>query len=158
MYKKIILVGGGGHCKACIDVIEKITSYKIYGIIDNINKDRVLKYKIIGKDKDLKSINKNIKYAFVTLGQIKKVDQRIKLYNKLIKLGYEIPTLVSPNAKISKYSKINRGTIIMQNVIIGPDCNIGENSIINNRALIEHDCIIGNNCHVSTGAILNGEC
>jgi hypothetical protein len=32
--KKIILVGGGGHCKSCIDVIENENKYKIIGIID----------------------------------------------------------------------------------------------------------------------------
>ena len=40
--KKLILIGGGGHCKACIDVIELENKYKIMGILDspkNINKD-----------------------------------------------------------------------------------------------------------------------
>ena len=32
--KKIILLGGGGHCKSCIDVIENENKYKIIGIID----------------------------------------------------------------------------------------------------------------------------
>ncbi len=30
----IILIGGGGHCKACIDVIEQENKYTIAGIID----------------------------------------------------------------------------------------------------------------------------
>ena len=30
----IILLGSGGHCKSCIDVIEKSYSHKIKGIID----------------------------------------------------------------------------------------------------------------------------
>ncbi len=32
--KEIILVGGGGHCKSVIDVIEQEAKYKIAGIID----------------------------------------------------------------------------------------------------------------------------
>ena len=36
--KKIILVGAGGHCKSCIDVIEKEKKFKIIGIIDNKKK------------------------------------------------------------------------------------------------------------------------
>lgn len=31
---EIILIGGGGHCKACIDVIETERKYRIAGIID----------------------------------------------------------------------------------------------------------------------------
>jgi len=36
--KKIILLGGGGHCKSCIDVIENENIYKIAGIIDKKKK------------------------------------------------------------------------------------------------------------------------
>ncbi|MDQ0969199.1 FlaA1/EpsC-like NDP-sugar epimerase [Flavobacterium sp. W4I14] len=32
--QKIVLIGGGGHCKACIDVIEETGEYEILGILD----------------------------------------------------------------------------------------------------------------------------
>ena len=156
MPKKMILVGGGGHCKSCIDIIENLKEYKIIGIIDSPKKKNLLKYKIIGQDKDLKFLNKKFKYAFITVGQIKNVDQRIKLFNKLKKLTYKIPTLISPNSLISNYSLINQGTIIMNHVIIGPETIIEKNCIVNNKVLIEHESKIGNNCHISTGAIING--
>ncbi len=31
---KIILIGGGGHCKSCIDVIEQEGRFQITGIVD----------------------------------------------------------------------------------------------------------------------------
>ena len=31
---KIILIGGGGHCKSCIDVIEQEGRFTIAGIVD----------------------------------------------------------------------------------------------------------------------------
>ena len=34
----IILIGGGGHCVSCIDVIEAGKKYKIMGILDNKDK------------------------------------------------------------------------------------------------------------------------
>ena len=41
--KKIIVVGSGGHAKACIDVIEKQKKFKILGIIENIkSKKKIL--------------------------------------------------------------------------------------------------------------------
>ena len=36
--KKIILIGAGGHCKSCIDVIEEEKKFEIVGIIDNFRK------------------------------------------------------------------------------------------------------------------------
>ena len=38
--KKIILIGGGGHCKSCIDVIEIEKKYKIEGIFEKKKKKR----------------------------------------------------------------------------------------------------------------------
>ena len=33
--KKIVLIGGGGHCKSVIDVIEQEGQFTIVGIVDN---------------------------------------------------------------------------------------------------------------------------
>jgi hypothetical protein len=34
MKEKIILIGGGGHCSACVDVIEQEGRFTIAGIVD----------------------------------------------------------------------------------------------------------------------------
>ena len=36
--KNLYLIGGGGHCKSCIDVIEQEKKYKIKGIFDLLKK------------------------------------------------------------------------------------------------------------------------
>ena len=48
----LILIGAGGHAKACIDIIEQNKTYKIAGIINNDTSSQVIKlgYKIIGTD------------------------------------------------------------------------------------------------------------
>ena len=53
--KKNILIGGGGHCKSCIDVIEQEGKYRIAGIVDLPEKlhQKILGYKIIAIDDDL---------------------------------------------------------------------------------------------------------
>ena len=78
MPNNIILIGGGGHCKSCIEVIEAQKKFKILGIVDNSNK-KVLDYKVIGKDNDLKILQKKSKYAFVTIGQIKDYKKKLIL-------------------------------------------------------------------------------
>ena len=58
--EKIILIGGGGHCKSVIDVIEQEGKFQIAGIIDKQgNISKVLGYPIIGND-DLKNYLMNI--------------------------------------------------------------------------------------------------
>ena len=156
--KKIILIGGGGHCKSVIDVIEQEKKYKISGIIDKPNSlgANILGYKVIGNDLDLMSFAKKIKYALITVGQIKSAKLRIKLFKLAKKAGFILPSIISPNAHVSKHSKIGNGSIVMHHAIINANTSIGENCIINSKALIEHDCSILNHCHISTNSTING--
>lgn len=158
MKEKIILIGGGGHCHSVIDVIEQENKYDIVGIIDtkeNIGKD-VLDYKVIGCDDDLEIIFETCKNAVITVGQIESNKIRVKIYNKLKQIGFNLPIIISPFAYISKYASLEEGTVIMHHVLINANVKIGKNCIINTKALIEHDSIIEDNCHISTASVVNG--
>jgi sugar O-acyltransferase (sialic acid O-acetyltransferase NeuD family) len=156
--EKIILIGGGGHCKSCIDVIEQEGKFIIAGIVDIPEKigQKILDYEIIASDNDLDYLSKNFKYFFITVGQIFSVQTRIKLYNKIRSLSVVIPSIQSPYSYVSKHSIISEGSIIMHYASVNVNSRIGKNCIINTKALIEHDTIIGDFCHISTGAIVNG--
>lgn len=158
MKEKIVLIGGGGHCHSVIDVIELENKYKIIGIVDtkeNIGK-KILNYEIIACDDDLETIFKTCKNAIITIGQIKTSDLRIKLFEKLKNIGFNLPVIISPIAYVSKHSSISEGTVIMHHALVNANVKIGKNCIINSKALIEHDCTVGNNCHISTASVLNG--
>ncbi|MCG3679276.1 NeuD/PglB/VioB family sugar acetyltransferase [Aliarcobacter butzleri] len=158
MKEKIVLIGGGGHCHSVIDVIEQEKKYEIIGIVDtkeNIGK-KVLNYEIIACDDDLETIFLSSKNAFITVGQIESNKIRVKIYNKLKEIGFNLPVIISPLAYVSNHSSIEEGTIIMHHALINANTKIGKNCIINTKALIEHDCVIGDNCHISTASVLNG--
>ena len=155
---KILLIGAGGHCKSCIDVIEQQGLYQIAGIIDKdiTNETTILGYPVIGTDEDLDDLRQVYEYAFVTVGQIKRPELKVKLFNRLTELGYSTPTIISPLAYVSRHAQIGRGTIVMHHALINAGADIGENCIINSKALVEHDAQVGNHCHISTGAVING--
>ena len=155
---KIILIGGGGHCKSVIDVIEQEAKFEIAGIVDKPEffGSKILGYEVIGSDLDLKELAKKYKYSVITVGHIRSVITRIKLFDLAKKAGFLFPSIISPEAYVSKYSKISNGTIIMHGVIVNPNTFIGQNCIINSKALIEHDCLINDHCHISTNVVING--
>jgi len=156
--EKILLIGGGGHCKSVIDVIEQENKFIIAGIIDKkeLLGTKVLGYDVIGCDEDLPNLFNDYKYAFITVGQLTSNLVRIKLFNKLKEIGYILPVIKSPLAYVSKHAVLDEGTIIMHQALVNADVKIGKNCIVNTKALIEHDVVIENNCHISTGSILNG--
>jgi len=155
---KLILIGGGGHCKSCIDTIEKEGRFEIAGILDIQEKIgmKILNYPIIGTDLDIERLASGIEHFFITIGQIKSPERRITIYNHLKKLQLKIPVIVSPLSYVSRHASIGEGTIIMHFAQVSVGAKIGTNCIINSRALVEHDAEICDNCHVSTGAIING--
>jgi sugar O-acyltransferase (sialic acid O-acetyltransferase NeuD family) len=156
--KDILLIGGGGHCKSVIDVIELECKYNIAGIIDKkeLIGQEVLGYKIIGCDDDLEQLFETYKYAVVTVGQIKSNILKVKLFNTLKNIGYNLSTIVSPLAYVSKHATVDEGSVVMHQALINANAKIGKNCIINTKALVEHDAKVEDNCHISTGAIING--
>jgi len=153
---KIVLVGGGGHARSCIDVIEMENKFSIAGIVDKDSHCKNFIYPFIGTDEDLPIIRKNYKFSLISLGQIKTPKIRKNLYKKLKDLEFQLPTIFSPNSYVSKYAKVSEGTIAMHGVVININASIGSNCILNNKCLIEHDAEVGNHCHISTGAVING--
>lgn len=154
----IVLIGGGGHAKSVIDIIECENKFNIIGIIDtaeNIGKN-VLGYKIIGTDENLKEIFQNCKNAHISIGQIKTNEPRKRIFEILKNIGFNLPVIISPFAYVSKHATIGEGSIIMHNALINSGAVVGKNCIINTKALIEHDAKIGNHCHISTASVING--
>lgn len=158
MREDIILIGGGGHCKSVIDVIELEGKFNIVGIIDKkeLIGQEVSRYKIIGCDDELEELFKSYKNAIVTVGQIESNAIRVKLFKLLKEIGYNLPIIKSHLAYISKYALIDEGSVIMHHALLNADARVGKNCIINSKALIEHDAVVEDNCHISTGAIING--
>lgn len=160
MKEPIILLGGGGHCKSCIDVIEQEGKYEILGITDLLEKagQKMAGYPVIGTDNDLLKLKETCNNFFITVGHIQSPELRRKLFDRLKELKVNIPVIISPNALVSRKAKIGSGTIIMHNSIVNIEAEIGENCIINTGALIEHESKVGSHSHISTYAILNGQC
>lgn len=156
--KKLILIGGGGHCKSVIDVAES-AGYTITGVLDLPESvgNKVLGYEVIGTDDQIADFVKD-HYFIVTVGQIKDAAVRIKLHQKIADAGGILATLIAPTAHVSKYAHVGEGTVVMHHAMVNADAKIGKGCIINTYSNIEHDAIIGNFCHISTGAMVNGNC
>jgi len=155
----IILVGGGGHCISCIDVIEETGLYDIIGILDHQEKvgKNILQYQIIGTDDDIPNLISACPNFLITVGQIKSSIVRHKIYKRIKDAGGLLPVIISPFAQISRHSTIEEGTIIMHQALVNASSTIGKCCIINSKALIEHEATIGDFCHVSTASCINGQ-
>jgi sugar O-acyltransferase (sialic acid O-acetyltransferase NeuD family) len=158
MKPALLLIGGGGHCRSCIDVVESNVHFSIAGIVQpkSDSSGKVLGYPVLGCDDELPELVSIFKYALVTIGQVKNVQPRISLFEKLKELKAELPIVKSPLAYVSRHATLAEGTIIMHGAIVNANSTVGPNCIVNSQSLIEHDVAVGSHCHVSTGARING--
>tara|TARA_B100000795_G_scaffold261245_1_gene237842 strand:- start:672 stop:1250 length:579 start_codon:yes stop_codon:yes gene_type:complete len=156
--KEILLIGGGGHCRSVIDVIEQEGKFQIVGIIDKAELigHNVMGYPIIGSDSDLKGLAKKYSYALVSIGHIKSSDLRESLFELAKNAGFKLPKIISPRAYVSKHAYIGKGVVVMHDALINVNASIGNNCIINSKALIEHDSEVNEHCHISTNTSING--
>lgn len=158
MNKKLILVGGGGHCKALIDVAES-AGYTILGILDvpeEIGKE-VLSSMVIGTDDDIPSYVDSGEFL-IAVGFILDSSTRVRLYRRVKQSGGKLATIVAATAHVSKYATLGEGTVVMHYALVNAGARVGNNVILNSFSDVEHDSVIGSQCHISTGAIVNGDC
>jgi sugar O-acyltransferase (sialic acid O-acetyltransferase NeuD family) len=155
----IILIGGGGHCVSCIDVLRLEAMFEIVGILDTPDKkgSSLLGIQVIGEDDDIPRMAGKYKNFLITIGQIKHPEKRIRIFESVKKHGGNLPVIISPKAYVSPSATVHEGTIIMHNSLVNSGAVIGKGCIINTGTLIEHEASIGDFCHISTQAVVNGQ-
>jgi len=92
--KRLLLIGGGGHCRSVIDVIRLSGEFEVVGILDQQDKlgEFVDGIEIIGSDDDLSKKLDLVDECLVTVGQLDSGSLRQSLYEKVISLGGSMAT------------------------------------------------------------------
>lgn len=155
----VIIIGGGKHTRALIDIIEQSKTYNIVGIVYTHQppSPNFINYPVLGGTNDLEKIYEQIcDSAVIGFGGIEKPGERIKVYEKLKKIGFRLPNIIHPKSTIEPTAQIGEGNQIFAGAIIGSYANIGNICIINSNAVVSHDCVLHDNVHVTPGAVLGG--
>jgi len=159
LLNSIILLGGGGHAKVLIDLVNERSDYQITGILDPVLKVglRIKGFTVLGTDAELPKLrDQGIPNVAIAVGSVKCNLLRKKLFDQSQKLGFKIPALVHPRSIVSADVKISDGVQIMAGAIIQTDTTLGEGTVINTGVQVDHDCRIGSQVFLSPGVVLSG--
>ena len=157
MGKKLLLIGGGGHCHSVLDSVLSLDEYEKVGIIDSID-GSYLNIPVIGVDEDIPGLFcEGWTEAFITVGSVGSTSVRRRLYKIVKEVGLTIPTIIDPTAIIGNGVTIGEGSFIGKRAVVNAGSSIGNCAIINTGAIIEHDCNIGDFSHISPGTVLCGQ-
>ena len=157
--KKIIVVGGGGHGKVCIEILKMRNDYKIVGVVDSLQPvgSEILGVKVVGDHSILKDLkDAGVDYAINGVGSALDIAVRRDLYNSIRAIGFKMPNLIHPSACIDESVILGDGNQIMMGSCIGAGVILENNCIVNTGAIISHDSVLKNHAHIAPGAILGG--
>lgn len=157
--KRMLLVGGGGHCRSVLDCLRRIGTYETFGIIDQEGTLHSSRFgvPITGSDADLPELFAGgWTSAVIALGSIGNPERRQALFERLKIIGFSLPPVVDPSALIGYEAIVKEGAFIGKGTVVNVGAQIGCCAIINTGAVVEHDCTIGNFVHVSPGCTLCG--
>ena len=159
MMERIVLIGGGGHCKSMIDVICRQGAYEIAAITDQ--RDRIGQilcgFQVNYTDDDLESLYAaGIRMAAVSVGGIGDFSLRARLYKRAAEIGFQFPMICDPSAVVSVHTRIGDGVFIGKLCVVNAGTDIQSMAIINTGAIVEHDCRIGAFAFLSPAVTLSG--
>ena len=155
--KRLLLIGGGGHCRSILDSVISQKEFDEIGIIDSGNAT-IFGISVVGTDADLPSLFENgWNYAFVSVGSIGETNTRRKLYSLIRSVGFNVPSIIDSSSIVSKTVDISDGVFIGKGAVVNCGTKLGCCSIVNSSSTIEHDCEIGDFAHIAPGSILCGQ-
>ncbi len=155
---RILIVGGGGHAKVVISILNKNREYEVFGYVDQSNRGEILGVRYLGNDEILNELfmNKVVKQAVVGIGGIENLIRREEISKRVAGIGYSFPKVVSTYAMVNEDVDISEGTTVMDGVVINTGVRVGRFCIINTASSIDHDCVIGDFTHVAPGTTISG--
>jgi UDP-perosamine 4-acetyltransferase len=155
----IILIGGMGGAKMCIDAIESTREYDIVGIIDDQMKPGtlVMNNEVLGGENELIQMFENgFQNILITYSLLSDLKRRSYNIEKLKKIGFNFPNIIHKHANIEPSAKIGIGNIILAGSILGSECQVGDFNYINTGSIICHEAIVGNNNHFAPNSVIAG--
>lgn len=155
----VVLLGGGGHARELVDIIELSGEWNIIGIVDTRSSqgDVIAGHPVLGDNLLLPDLlAAGIVNLILAYGISGSWQARGAHFRELLASGHNFPVLIHPQATVSRQAGLARGVQVMAGARIGSNANIGDACLVNTNAVVSHDCILCENVHIAPGAILAG--
>ena len=115
----MILIGGGGHCKVVIDILNTLGIIP-YGIFDDDNKSHgkeIMGIPVLGKIDELRDYTEKVEYAVITITD---PTTHLLLSKKCYEMSLKLGGFSHPSATISSFASISSKAQICSGCVINP--------------------------------------
>jgi sugar O-acyltransferase (sialic acid O-acetyltransferase NeuD family) len=155
-----VLFGAGGLAKSLVDLMRASGDVEPICVVH----DRpgrvpdVLGVPVVGGREYLAPLRElGLRYAVNAVGGVRRIKDRVAIFDLLDAEGFEQPALVDPAAYLAPSATVSSGAQIFAGAAVCSAAWIGRGVIVNTNAVVSHDCRIDDFAHIAPGAILAGE-
>ncbi|KZZ30819.1 acetyltransferase, partial [Oleiphilus sp. HI0086] len=153
--RTLLIIGAGGHGQAVMDLAEITGEYSdIFFADDNAPSDEpVMGKEVVAKVEDVFKGDIKVDDVFVAIGNNsvrKQIVERLKVE------GFNLTSLIHPQATVSRYAQVEAGVAIMAGAYVGTSAVVRTGVVINANATADHDCVLHEFSHLGVGVQLAG--
>lgn len=158
--EKILILGGGGHCRSLIDNINSSKIYEIAGILDpNVEKERneVMGVPLLPSSISLSTFRSDgIENVAIGVGSKGDNLTRLRIFDDALTAGFCLPPIMHKTAYISDDASVSAGCQIFAKCVLNVNSLISPNTVINTHSVVEHDTFVGHNVFTGPGVVICG--
>ncbi len=155
----ILVVGGGGHGKVVIDIVEKENRYRVAGLLDSRLRpgERVLGYEVVGSDAEVELAYRRSGVAglVVAVGDNWARSRAVESIKRCLP-DVVLVNCVHPSAQLARSVSLGVGNVIMAGCVINSGARVGDCCILNTNCSVDHDCVIGDFASFGPSACAGG--
>jgi len=153
--RKILLIGGGGHCKDVIWLLRESIKPEFLGIIDGrLPVDStVCGVPVLGDDSILDRFSQA--EVIISIGSSRRRYQVWKFIRNKFP-HFRFPSVIHPSVHLAPGVKVGEGTLVTTGSSIANDVVIGNQVVVNLQAVIGHDSQIGDCATLAPGTVIAG--
>lgn len=151
-----VVLGGGGHARVIIQGLQSLGHQVCgYTALEDVGVLRGVPY--LGCDTMLADLKPQLPdHAALGIGKVVVDSLRSGLMDRLIRLGFQLPSLIMPHAVVHDDVILGDGSVILDGAVVVCGSRLGRACIINTHASVDHDCVIGDDVHIAPGSTLSG--
>lgn len=156
---QVVIVGGSGHAKTCIEILRARREFEIAGIVDDGLPVgfQVLGVPVLGTLERLDTLPaQGTRLAVLGIGSLFDLPARRRLVERVQQAGLELLTIVHPSAVVEPSASLGKGVQVHAGAVVSAEAVLHDHCVINTGAIVSHDCEIGKNAHIAPGAVLAG--
>jgi sugar O-acyltransferase (sialic acid O-acetyltransferase NeuD family) len=156
----LIIYGGGGHGKACLDLLRALGTYQVVGFLDDgLSADEtIMGVPVLGGGEVLAELYaRGVRLCVNAVGGIGNLVVRARVFQRIAEAGIACPAVVHPTAFVETSASLSPGVQVFPHAYVGSEARVGYGGIVNTGAIVSHDCDLGACVNISPGAILAGD-